>query len=126
MNVRTLFTISAVASALSALTFLFTPQQALSLHMGELLPASIWLARELGGAVIGYAVLAWMARDVKDPVALKAILWAFFVSWAAGFIVAVLRQASGAVNSFGWGAVIVFGLFAVFYGLAVLRRAWET
>ena len=120
MKLKTLFTINAVLALFNAIGFIFTPQM-LSLHMGELGETSIWISRELGGSVIGYAVLAWLARQIIDAKALKAITWGFFASWGVGFVIVLLRQLSGVVNQNGWGAVVIFAFFTLAYGYILLR-----
>jgi hypothetical protein len=120
MKLKTLFTINAVLAFFNALGFIFTPQM-LSLHMGELGETASWVSRELGGSVIGFAVIAWLARNITDAKALKSITWGFFVSWGVGFVVVLVRQLSGVVNQNGWGAVILFGLFSFGYGYFLFK-----
>ena len=115
MKLRTLLMIQAAVALVNALGFIFAPAQMLSFHLGSLDTVSLWLARELGGAVIGYGLLAWFARNVADPQARRAIVIALFGSWAVGFVIALLRQLSGAANVNGWGAVAIYLLFASGY-----------
>lgn len=116
MKLNTLFAISAVVALLSALNFLVAPAQLWASYGVSADPATIWATRELGGSVVGYAVLAWFARRIVDDRARRLVVLAFLVSWAVGFAVVLLRQLSGAVNSLGWGAVVVSGLLTLAYG----------
>ena len=121
MKLRALLLIQAAVSIATALGFILAPSQMLSIHLGALDTASVWLARELGGAVIGYGLLAWFARNVTDPQARRAIVIALLGSWGVGFVIALLRQLSGAANANGWGAVAIYLLFTSGYAYFLFR-----
>ena len=122
MKLNTLLLINALVALAGALGFIFAPAQMLAFHLGPLDITSLWLARELGGAVIGYALLCWFARSITDSTARRVIVIALFSSWAVGFVVALLRQLSGAANTNGWGAVVIYFLFALGYGYVLFLK----
>lgn len=122
MKLNRLLAINAAFALLTAAGFVLAPAQMLG-HLGASNASGQWVARELGGAVIGYAVLAWLARGAQDLYARRAIALALCVSWAAGFVIALLRQFSGVAAPSAWGAVVIYLLFALGYGFWLARPA---
>ncbi|NIV32089.1 MAG: hypothetical protein GWN58_22190, partial [Anaerolineae bacterium] len=60
-----------------------------------------------------YCFVAWFARDAEDSAARRAIVLGFFLTGIIGFIVALLGQLSGVMNTLGW---LVVGLYLVLVG----------
>ena len=116
MKLSTLLTIFAVVSGLFGLTFVFMPETAMSFYGVAISPGGALVARLFGAALLGYSVLSWSIRNVKDSEAQKAIVLAMFVGETVGFIVAFLGQLAGAVNALGWSTVAIYMLFALGYG----------
>ncbi len=67
----------------------------------------------LGAEFLGFAVLNWVARNIKDGEALRAIVLANFVSCTIGFLLALFGQRAGGANLIGWAMVIVYLALAV-------------
>lgn len=116
MKLSTLFIIYAVISAIFGLSFVFVPQASLALYGITLSPGGTSIARLFGAALIEFALLAWFARNAADSEARKAIILALFVGEAVGFVVALVGQLSGVVNSLGWSTVAAYLLLALGFG----------
>ncbi|MBI3537209.1 MAG: hypothetical protein HY070_06605 [Chloroflexi bacterium] len=125
MKLSTLLLINAIAAFINALGFIFAPAQLLAFHLGVLGSTGEWIARELGGSTIGYAVLCWLARDVRDAAARRAIVIALGVSWGVGFVIALFRQFAEVANQNGWSAVAIYFLFAAGYAYFFFKGKME-
>jgi hypothetical protein len=112
MHVRSFMTISAGVSIVSALALLVTPAQMGALFGVTLDDVGVGQSRLLGAAYIGYAAIAWFAKDVTDRAAVRAIALGSSVSWAISAIVTVTVAATGLAASQAWLLVAVEATFA--------------
>ena len=116
MNLSLLFTVNAIVAAVFGLAFVTAPGQAASLY-GVTADAQFrYLAQLFGAALVGFAVLTWVARNAKASDARKAIVLALFISNAVGFVLALLGQMAGVVNTMGWSTVAIYLLLALAFG----------
>jgi hypothetical protein len=70
-------------------------------------------AQLFGAAIIGFAILDWLARDVTDPPARQAVVLANLVGDGVGFVVILLGQLAGIPNALGWTSVAIYLLLAL-------------
>ena len=123
MNLSLLFTVNAIVAAVFGLAFVIAPGQAASLY-GVTADAQFrYLAQLFGAALVGFAVLTWVARNATASDARKAIVLALFVSNALGFVLALLGQMAGVVNTMGWSTVVIYLILALGFGYFQLMRA---
>ena len=119
MKFSTFMVIYAVLSAAFGLGFVLAPGQILPLY-GVAPDAALRLIGQLFGAVlISLALLTWLARNISDTEARRAIVLALLVGEALGFILALIGQLNGVLNALGWLVVAVY-LFLVL-GLAYFQ-----
>ena len=116
MKLSILFTINAIVAVVFGLALVLVAATFMSLYGITLSPGGLIIARLFGAALLGYAVLTWFARDAKDSDARRAIVLALFIGDVVGFIVALLGQLSGAVNTLGWSTVAIYLLLALGFG----------
>jgi hypothetical protein len=116
MKLSTLFTVNTIVAGIFGLTFMLMPETSLSLYGITLSPGGVVVARLFGAALFGYAVLSWFARNAGESEARQAILLAMVVGDALGFILALIAQLSGVVNSLGWSTVVIYLLLALGFG----------
>ncbi len=81
-----------------------------------------YVAQLFGVSLVGFAFLTWSARNATDSDARKAIVLALFVSDGVGFIVALIGQFAGVVNSLGWSTVAIYLLLALGFGYFQFAR----
>ena len=74
------------------------------------------MGRLFGSALIGFALLTWMARNATDSDARRAIVLALFISECIGFIVTLIGQINNVVNVLGWSSVAIYLLLALGFG----------
>ena len=105
-------TVAALTSVLSGLVGLFAPGQMGLLFGLTLDDVAVAEVRLLGAAYLGYATLAWFARDVTDLAAVRAIALGSAASWAISAVVTVTAIISGLIGWQGWLLVGVEAAFA--------------
>jgi hypothetical protein len=123
MNLRNLFTINAIVSALFGLSFVLAPGPLTDLYGIELSDAGLYIGRLLGAAFITFAVATWQSRDAQDSTARKALVLGLFVGFVIGFIVSLAGQLNNIVNSLGWTTVAIYLLFTIAYGYFQFKPA---
>ena len=113
MKLGNLFVVNAVIAGLFGLGFIFAPAKVLAQY-GLTVDAGFSLVAQLfGAALIGYAILTWTARNAGDSNARQAMVLALFVSDAVAFVLSLMAQLKGAVNSLGWSTVAIYLLLAI-------------
>ena len=116
MSLSLLMTANAIVAAVFGLAFVIAPGQAASLY-GIAADAQFrYLAQLFGSALVGFAVLTWAARTAQASDARKAIVLALFISDSLGFVLALLGQIGGVMNSFGWSTVAIYLILALGFG----------
>ena len=117
MKLSYLMTIKAVIVVVFGICFILIPATILSFFGVTLNPGGVVVTQLLGASFILLGVMLWFARNApSSEVALRAIVLAVFVGDAIGFIVALLAQLSGMMNSLGWVIVALYLLLALGFG----------
>ena len=116
VKLSTLMVINAVVSLVFGVGFALIPAQILSLYGVTADSALIYVGRLLGAAFISLGVLTWLAKNVAEAQARRAIVLALFVGEGIGFIVALIGQLAGAMNALGWSTVAIYLLLALGFG----------
>lgn len=71
-----------------------------------------------GATLLGLGMLIWISRTITDRLLQRRISLALFITNALCCVIAVRGQYAGA-NARGWFMVVLFGLFAVVYGISI-------
>lgn len=116
MKLGNLLIFHAIVALAFGTAFVLTPMSLLSFYGVTLGPGGRLLAQLLGAAHIGIGLLNWVVRNTTESEVLRAIIPAYFIAIAIGFIVALLGQLSGVMNALGWSAVAIYLLLALGYG----------
>ena len=113
MKIGNLLVVNAVIACLFGLGFVFAPAKVLAQY-GLTVDAGFGLVAQLfGAALLGYAILTWSARKAGESDARRAIVLALFVSNAVGFVLALMAQLKGLVNTLGWSTVAIYLVLAL-------------
>ncbi len=115
MTLRNLFIVNAVLSLVFGVALVLAPASLASFYGGTLSEDGIYVARLLGAAFLGICVLTTFARNATDTDARRAIVLAYFIANAIGFIVALLDQLARP-DVLGWSIVVIYLLLALGYG----------
>ena len=113
MKLGNLFAVNAVIAGLFGLAFVFAPAQLLAQYGLAVDPGFGLVAQLFGAALIGYAILTWQVRKTADSDARRAIVLALFISNGVAFVLALMAQLKGVVNSLGWSTVAIYLLLAL-------------
>ncbi len=116
MKLSTLMKINTVISGLFGIAFVLIPWQVLSFYGVQTNPALNYMGQLFGASLVTFAVLSWFARNADASDARKAIVLSFFIGDAIGFIVALIAQLSGIMNTFGWSCVAIYLFLALGFG----------
>ena len=122
MKLNTLMVINAIVAAVFGIAFVLVPAQVIQLY-GITVDAPLkYVGQLFGASLVGFAFLTWSARNATDSDARRAIVLALFVSDGVGFIVALIGQLAGVVNSLGWLNVAIYLILALGFGYFQFAR----
>jgi len=113
MKFSTFMLIYAVVSAVFGLGFVLMPGQLLPIYGVEPDAALRLIGQFFGAAILSLAILSWLARNLSDSEARRAIVLALLVGETLGFIMALIGQLNGILNVLGWSVVVVYLVFAL-------------
>jgi len=113
MKLRSLLVINTIVSLVYGIILVLTPATMLSLHGVTQGPGEKLMGQYFGSALIAIGLLSWLARNVADSEAQRAIILALLISDVIGLIVSVLGTVSGVMSAFGWSAVGIYLLLAL-------------
>ncbi len=116
MKLSNLLSINGIVAGVYGISFVLIPATVLSLYGVTQGPGEILMGQYFGVALIGIGALTWLARNVADSEAQRAIILAMLISCVVGLIVSVLGTITGVMNTFGWSAVGIYLFFSLGYG----------
>lgn len=116
MNLSLVLTVNSILAAIFGVAFLIAPGPVAALYGVTAEAPFRYLAQLFGAELVAFAVLAWAARTATATGARKPVILALFVSNALGFVVALLGQVGGVVNTLGWSTVAIYFVFALAFG----------
>ena len=122
MKFKTLMTIKAIVCLGFGPLLLFVPGWLLNLLGTSFGPGAALTAREYGATLIGNLLLTWLARNTKDLIARRAIIWNLFAYDAIALIATLVIQLSGGLDVLGWGIVFVYLFFTIGFGYLLLPK----
>ncbi len=121
MKLKNLLVVAAVIAAIFGVALVVASGPLLAIYGITLDKAGTVVAQLLGAALIGFAVLDWLARDVTDPQARQAIVLGNLAGEVVGFVVILLGQLAGVANALGWTTVAIYLLLGL--GFAYVQFA---
>ena len=115
MKLRSLFILTAMIGMLISVAYLLIPRSFLGLYGVEPTSFGLYAARFFGGSTFSFSILIWLARDVHDERALRAIVTGLLVSFLIATILVLIGQLSAVLNALGWINCAVFALLLLGY-----------
>jgi hypothetical protein len=112
LKTNVLLLTAALYLALVGLGFLLVPAVMVFGALGGTPAIVIAELRQYGGALLGIAVLNWIAREAEPSIARNGVFLGNTVGFGLVAIGGVLRQLSGAL-AIGWVFVLINALFAI-------------
>ncbi len=122
MKFKTVMIIKAIVCLGFGPLLLFVPGWLLNLLGTSYGPGAALTAREYGAALIGTLLLTWLARNAEESVARRAIIWDLFIYDAIALVATVIITLSGGLNILGWGIVVVYLFFTIFFGYLLIPQ----
>jgi hypothetical protein len=122
MKLKPFLLTSAILGMILGLGFFFAPAAVISTFGVSANEAHQHTARNFGSAVIGLAVISWVARDARDSVARRGILLGLFVYFIFGSISIISFQLQGNANIYGWFIIVLHALLALGFGYHLLTN----
>ena len=111
MKLSTFFIVKAIVCFVFAIGYIAVPVDTGSFFEITLDPDGIMMARFFGALLIGIGLILWLSRNADRDV-LKVITLSLFIADTAGFIIALVAQLAGVINSSGWIIVAIWLLLA--------------
>lgn len=118
MKLSSFLMVKAIVCFLFAIGYIVVPVATGSIYEITLDPDGIVMARFFGALLFGIGLILWLSRNADWNV-LKGITLSLFIADTAGFIIALVAQLSGVMNSLGWIIVVIWLLLAL--GLGYFR-----
>ena len=126
MKISMYLAIAGAVAILFGAALLLLPEITIKQYGVPTEPHNLMQARYFGGTLLGYGLVLWLGRNLRDDAALRVILQAGVVGNAVGAIVSAHAAVAGLQNEMAWGSVALFVLFLMgnlFYLSSVVRRA---
>jgi len=123
MKTKGWFIYCAVFLAIFGVLFVIIPGIALALFDVTLDDAGIMMVRLFGAALIGLAIIAWLAKDDPPSRARTAIIWGQCIESAIASIVLVIGIINGIGNVLVWIPTILHLSVALGFGYMLVTKA---
>jgi cytochrome c biogenesis protein CcdA len=116
-SLKVLFVVNAIFALVGGLGEALAPQQFVGSFVSSLDSSGAFMAQNTGVFQTGTAIISFLARNIQDGRALKAILGGFTLIHTGVVLVAVQHMVSmRAVSSDGVGDLVIHGLLAIGFG----------
>jgi len=116
-TIKHLFTLHGIIALVNGAVIVVVPALYMSIFGITIeSPDTIFISRLLGAALLTYGFVAWLARDAGPSDARQAIVLGFFISIAIGFVITLVAQLTGVMNTLGWALVALYFLIGLDYG----------
>ncbi len=122
MKLKILFIINAIIAFVFGIAFAIIPAQVYSLYSIEASAGLNYMGQLFGAALIGFGLIAWLARNSADSDSRRAIILAFFIADGIGFVIALIGQLNEILGSLGWLTVAIYLLLAIGFGYFQFSR----
>jgi hypothetical protein len=122
MKPKTLLIINAVVILVYAFGALIIPATMLTMYGMTTGPGEQLMTRYFGASMLALGLLSWLARNTADAVALRAVIVAFLVFDAAGFVVSLMGTISVVMSPLGWQVVVIFLVLCLGFGYLLFAK----
>src|SRR3989304_6058388 len=115
MKLSNLLILNAVIALAFGIGFLLLPGPLVALYGATPGPQINLVGQFFGVELIHVGLLAWLARNVADGLAQRAMVLAFLVGDALGLVIALIGTLSGVLNAVGGSAVVIYAILTLGY-----------
>lgn len=120
MNLSRLMVANAAFATLGALVLILMPAETMKPYGVILENGGIFLGHLLGSVLLGFAIIYFHARNIKERETIKILSLGAIAAHGGSAIFGVLAVMANTLNSMTWVDIILHGLFALgfwYYGL---------
>ena len=122
MKLKILFIINAILALVYGICFVLIPAKVLLLYGLTASAGEALMGQYFGVALLSIGLITWLARNIADVNAQKALILALLISNIIGIIVSVIGTVSGVMNTFGWSAVIIYLFLSLGYAYFQFKK----
>ena len=120
MNIRNLFTLTALVFFFVWAGHLFFPNQLLLFFGLEPSESSVFMTRRFGIVLLGYAIIFWMLKSSTLSREIRVIMIGTFITITLSAVIILTGIINGTLSSSGW--LIFVGATFLALGLGYLLR----
>jgi di/tricarboxylate transporter len=114
MKLSTYAIIVAILALIYGIGMLFFPVQFAQNYGVTLDPVSTGIAREFGAAMLAFAIVYWINRNVPESErSWSGLLWSGVVYNVAIFVIALMAKRDDLVNSMNWSTIILSAILTL-------------
>jgi hypothetical protein len=114
MNLKRLFIINALVLGTSGIFAVVVPVRVCAIYGVDINPEVLMMSQVAGLGSIAVGLVALFARKIRDPLALRGLTLAFFITHGAGALISIQNTISGLIE-LGWLIVILYSIFTIGY-----------
>ena len=108
MKFSSFLILNAVIALVFGIGFVLLPGTVATLYGMKPGPDVNLAGQFFGVELIAVGLLCWLARNVSDAAAQRAMILAFLIADVIGLIVSIMGTLSGVFNAVGWSAVVIY------------------
>ena len=113
MKLSSFLILNAVIALVFGIGFVLAPGTMATLYGMTPGPEVNLAGQFFGVELIAVGLLCWLARNVSDSAAQRAMILAFLIADVIGLIVSLMGTLSGVFNAVGWSAVVIYLLLSL-------------
>ena len=116
MNLSNVFLLNTIVALAYAIGLVLLPDTMNGLYGIQTGEGARLMSQYFGVTLLAVGLISWFGRSMKDVEARSAVALAIFVSDVVGLIISIMGTVSGAMNSMGWSAVVIYVVLGAGFG----------
>ncbi|HEY3310423.1 MAG TPA: hypothetical protein VGK00_02175 [Anaerolineales bacterium] len=113
MKYKTFMIIYSVVGLLFGLSFFLAPAWTEASYGVNLDAGGQLMARFMGSAYLGLAVIIWLVRNIISPELRRPVLAGMLVASTLGLVLGIYDRIMGIENALAWSTVLIFLLMSI-------------
>lgn len=115
MKLNSFLVFNAIVALAFGIGFVLVPGTVFTIYGVTPGPAVNLAGQLFGVELLAVGLLCWLARNVSDSLAQRAIVLAFLIADVVGLVVSLMGTMSGVLNAVGWSAVVIYLVLSLGY-----------
>ena len=125
MNVKNLFTATAIINSLFGILLIFAPTMMTQEYLTNSSlenDATVFLGRLLGSVLISIGIAGWIARNTGPSIARRALLILTSIGSLGNCIIHIIAITGNVEKSFAWGTVLLAIILTIWGGQLLMKE----